>query len=309
MAALIWFAAAPSAKPESVTPGTAEAAGGWDITVRTPRGPAYSWLEVEHSGATLVGRFVGTVGHARPISRIELSNNVIRVEVPRQYEEHDLVFDGTLEPNGLAGTVTGYSGGACRWTAQRAPALRRDKAPVWGGPLALFNGRDLSGWKTVGGESHWLVKDGLLANATGGANLVTTERFTDFKLHVEFRYPAKSNSGIYLRGRYEVQIEDDEGARPSRFSNGSIYGFFAPCIDVSKNPGDWQTYDITLVGRVVTVVFNGETVIDRQTIPGITGGALDSDEGTPGPIMIQGDHGPVEFRAMTLSPVAGVWVP
>ena len=83
---------------------------------------------------------------------------------------------------------------------------------------------------------------------------------------------------------------------------GGIYGFFAPSSKVSKGAGEWQTFDITLVGRVVTVIFNGERVIDRQTIPGITGGAIDSNEAEPGPILIQGDHGKIEFRKLIVTP-------
>jgi len=99
-----------------------------------------------------------------------------------------------------------------------------------------------------------------------------------------------------------VQIEDDEGHDISVHSMGGIYGFFAPSSKVSKGAGEWQTFDITLVGRVVTVIFNGERVIDRQTIPGITGGAIDSNEAEPGPILIQGDHGKIEFRKLIVTP-------
>ena len=132
--------------------------------------------------------------------------------------------------------------------------------------------------------------------------MVTKQKFTDFKLHAEFRYPKGSNSGVYLRGRYEVQVEDNYGKDPESHLIGGVYGFLTPSSNPAKKPGEWQTYDITLVGRTVTVLLNGERVIDRQVIPGITGGALDSDEGLPGPIMLQGDHGPVEFRKLTLTP-------
>src|SRR5438309_5207292 len=89
------------------------------------------------------------------------------------------------------------------------------------------------------------------------------------------RYPKGSNSGIYLRGRYEVQIEDNYGDEPDSHKIGGIYGFLTPSVNAAKRPGEWQTLDIMLVGRVLTIVFNGERIIDRQTIPGITGGALD----------------------------------
>jgi hypothetical protein len=121
-------------------------------------------------------------------------------------------------------------------------------------------------------------------------------------LHADFRYPNQSNSGIYLRGRYEVQIEDNFGKPPDSHYIGGVYGFLTPRINAAKKAGEWQTVEITLAGRIVTITVNGEPVIERQAIPGITGGALDSEEAQPGPIMIQGDHGPVEFRELSLTP-------
>jgi hypothetical protein len=142
----------------------------------------------------------------------------------------------------------------------------------------------------------------VLTNSKAGGNLRTRQTFTDFKLHVEFRYPRAGNSGVYLRGRYEVQIEDSHGREPATDHLGAIYGFLAPNQDAAKKAGEWQTFDVTLEGRLVTVVLNGTTVIARREIPGITGGALDSDEGAPGPVVLQGDHGPVEFRRIVLTP-------
>src|SRR5205807_9541001 len=151
-------------------------------------------------------------------------------------------------------------------------------------------------------KNGWIVQQGMLMNSTPGNDLVTERKFTDFKLHAEFRYPRGSNSGVYLRGRYEVQIEDDYGEEPESHKIGGVYGFLTPSVNAAKKAGEWQTLDVTLVGRVVTVALNGERVIDRQTIPGITGGALDSDEGASGPLVLQGDHGPIEFRKVTLAP-------
>jgi hypothetical protein len=162
----------------------------------------------------------------------------------------------------------------------------------------------LTGWKprSADDKNNWAVKDGVLVNAASGTDLVTQRKFTDFKLHTEYRYPKGSNSGVYLRGRYEVQIEDDHGTVADSHGSGGVYGFLTPSINAAKKAGEWQTLDVTLVGRTVTVVLNGERVIDRQVIPGITGGALDSDEGEPGPIFLQGDHGAVEFRNLSVTP-------
>lgn len=126
--------------------------------------------------------------------------------------------------------------------------------------------------------------------------------FNDFKLHIEFRYPKGSNSGVYLRGRYEVQIIDSKGMEPSKDLLGALYGFISPSDMMAKEAGEWQSYDITLIGRMVTLSVNGKTVICNAEIPGITGGAINSKEGEPGPILLQGDHGPVEFRNIVLTP-------
>jgi hypothetical protein len=284
--------------------------GRWDITVHGPDGDYPSWLEVRRSGVrTLVGSFVGRFGSARPISRVDFANGRVRFTVPPQFEPRidDLVFEGTLKDDALSGETTDDKGKRIAWQARRAPALSRDQAPQWDKPIKLFNGHDLSGWKARSAtmKNGWLVRDGILVNAKPGNDLLTERQFMDFKLYIEFRYPKRSNSGVYLRGRYEVQIEDNFGQEPDSHRIGGIYGFLTPCINAARKAGEWQSMEVTLLGRQVTVVLNGERVIDRQAIPGITGGALDSDEGRPGPIMLQGDHGPVEFRKVTLTAVAG----
>jgi hypothetical protein len=180
--------------------------------------------------------------------------------------------------------------------------LRNRTEPKWGTPIKLFNGQNLEGWKTVGAENQWVADNGILKSPKSGANIHTTQTFKDFKLHVEFRYPKGSNSGVYLRGRYEVQVMDSKGQQPSKGDFGAVYGFILPNEMAAKDAGEWQAYDITLIGRLVTVVANGKTIICNQEIPGITGGALDSNEGEPGPIFIQGDHGPVEYRNIVLTP-------
>ncbi|MEQ9582153.1 MAG: DUF1080 domain-containing protein, partial [Arenibacter sp.] len=183
----------------------------------------------------------------------------------------------------------------------RAPKLEYTKNPKWGKPIKLFNGKDLSGWKAMG-ENQWIVESGVLKSPRSGSNLVSEQKFNDFKLHLEFKYPEGSNSGVYLRGRYEVQIMDGHGTEPSDVEYSGVYGFLTPNEVVAKAAGEWQEYDITLIGRRVTIVANGTTVISDQIIPGITGGALDSKEGEPGPLYFQGDHGPIEFRNIIVTP-------
>lgn len=285
----------------------AELLGRWDLTVAGPAGAYPSWLEVKLSGSrTFVGSYVGQFGSARPVSNIQVDGNRFKFIVPPQWErrEIDVTVEGTFGVDRLTGTVTDDTGRPLTWTGRRAPDLQRVKPPRWGTPMQLFNGKNLSGWRAMDPKlpNGWEVHDGVLVNARPGNNLMTEQKFDDFKLHVEFRYPAKSNSGIYLRGRYEAQIEDNFGREPESHLIGGIYGFLTPSVNAGKRPGEWQSYDITLVGRVVSVTLNGERVIDRQAIPGITGGAIDSDEAAPGPLYLQGDHGQVEFRKVTLTP-------
>jgi hypothetical protein len=281
--------------------------GRWDMTVHSSAGDYPSWMEVRQSGyRTLVGTFVGRTGSARPIAWVQFEDKLFRFTVPPQWERRQeaLRFEGQLKGDTLHGETTDDKGARATWTARRAPALKRDRSPEWGDPIQLFNARDLTGWrpKSEKAKSGWSARDGLLANGFAGTDLVTEGKFTDFKLHAEFRYPRGSNSGIYLRGRYEVQIEDNYGQEPECHKIGAIYGFLTPSVNAAKPAGQWQSVDVTLVGRVVSVFLNGERIIDRQAIPGITGGALDSDEGSPGPIMLQGDHGPIDFRRLILTP-------
>jgi hypothetical protein len=154
-------------------------------------------------------------------------------------------------------------------------------------------------------NSHavWMVQSGELVSPGNGPELISDSKFGDFKLHVEFNCPQNSNSGVYLRGRYELQIETDSISEPPDRRIGSVYGFLAPSPELPRKPGQWQTYDITLVGRMVTVVQDGQTIIDNKEIPGITGGALDSHEGLPGPIYLQGsEKGHVLFRNIVITP-------
>lgn len=279
--------------------------GRWDITITTPDGPRPSWLEVERSGRdAIIGRFVGVVGSARPISAIAADADSLSFTIPHQWENGDgeLTVRGRLQGDGLAGTMIFPDGKSYSWTAVRAPLLTRASAPTWGTPIHLIHANDLGGWHASGATNQWRVVNGILSSPRSGSNLITDRTFGDFKLHVEFRYPKESNSGVYLRGRYEVQIQDDYGLTPWNDRFSGIYGFVAPTVIAAKRAGEWQTFDITLVGRNVTVVANGTRVICEQDIPGITGGAIDSDEGAPGPLLLQGDHGPVEFRNIVLTP-------
>lgn len=284
--------------------GVSSLEGRWDLVISKDGKQLPSWLEVQHSGtSTLIGRFVYAFGSARPVAQVKLVGNHFSFSIPPQWEPGtaNMEFEGDLAAGILAGTMTYTDGKKYSFTGTRAPSLNRDAEPVWGEPIALIGKSDMNEWHAMG-DNQWKVADGRLISAKSGANLVTNKTFNDFKLHVEFKYPKGSNSGVYLRGRYEVQIVDSKGMEPWNDQFSAIYGFLPPNQMVAKAADEWQTYDITLVGRTVTVVANGKTVICNTVIPGITGGAIDSKEGEPGPILIQGDHGPIEFRNIVITP-------
>jgi hypothetical protein len=280
--------------------------GRWDITMDKGGKSLPSWLEVQKSGThTLIGRFTYAFGSARPISEVKPHDGKYSFSIPPQWEEGSRNMDFEFDVNGdaIKGTMVYTDGVTYNFTGVRAPLLARSKTPVWAQPIKLFNGKDMKGWHTDG-TNQWVVESGILRSKHSGANLITDQTFTDFKLHVEFRYQQGSNSGVYLRGRYEVQVIDTKSGEPEPINNqfSAVYGFLPPNKMMAKDPGEWQSYDITLVGRIVTIVANGTTVICRQEIPGITGGAINSKEGEPGPILFQGDHGPIDYRNIVITP-------
>jgi hypothetical protein len=314
VAALVLSTAACSKKEETAknaSPNPSESAapllGRWDLTLRAPDREYPSWLELSQENGQLKAQMVGRWGNARPLPKVELTNGHLKFVSPKEEEgrNNDMVFEATLNGNTLSGTTTGPDGTVWPWTGVKAPSLKESGTPKWGKPVALFNGKNLDGWHTSKSSSSatWKVEKGLLITPGEGPELISDAKFQDFKLHVEFKCDPNSNSGVYLRGRYEVQIETDSAAEPPSHHTGGVYGFITPTPELPRKPGEWQTFDIILIGRTITVVQNGQTVIDNQEIPGITGGALDSQEELPGPIYLQGsEKGHVAYRKIVITP-------
>ena len=281
--------------------------GRWNMTVTTSDGTSYpSWFEIKREGDKLTGRFVGRTGSQRPLKTVEFVEGKLTLTLPIQYESRstDLIFTARFVGRNLEGETTDAEGKPMKWVARRAPALSRKAAPLWGKPVTLFNGKDLAGWRLRDPKSTaaWKVLNGEMTNDPHSTDIITERAFRDFKLHIEFKMEEKSNSGVYVRGRYEVQVQDDFGKPPDSRGCGGIYGFIAPTKNTVKKAGEWQSLDITLIGRQITVALNGETIIDDAEIPGITGGALDSNEAEAGPIMLQGDHGKIYYRNIVITP-------
>jgi len=282
--------------------------GRWNITeVREGGGTACSWIELRKTDSGWEGLFLHRGGHPQP-AQIDVEGSRITVKrLPDEPSEISTLptITGTFRNGELSGTGSDSRGEPFNWTAVRAPDRQTgsDRKVKWGEPIELFSGRDLDGWSAIGRRpSQWKAVDGILRNEATGANIRTDSEFRDFKLHIEFQIPEGSNSGIYLRGRYETQVADLYGQPPHSRGVGGIYGHLTPTRNMVKPAGEWNVVEATLIGYRVTLVVNGETVIDGKLIPGITGGALDTDETRPGPIMLQGDHGPVSYRNIALTP-------
>lgn len=301
-------AAHADAGPAQPGPGFADTVlGRWNLTVTGKDGVPYpTWFDIRlRKESELMATMVGRFGSARHATEVDYSGGKLVLRVPRQYERDtaDLVFDGIPAGDRMSGTTVDEDGALLAWTAQRAPQLPRKANQRWSKPQELFNGRNLDGWRALqpAAAPCWKIERGILTNGASCTNLVSDALLGDFKLHMEFMTVAGGNSGVYLRGRYEVQLGDAYGAPPDPLRMGAIYGHLRPLQNAGRKAGEWQVLDVTLSGRFVTVVLNGVTVIDGQEIPGITGGALDSHEADKGPLMLQGDHTPIMVRRVSVA--------
>ena len=289
--------------------GTASFDGRWDLDVHGGYQQAW-WMEIHGAGTPkMTGRFTGFWGGGtNDIVNPRIDTGILRFnsdlgDIHAEYTAR-LILTGQepiLEGERKIGTDV------VKFTGKRAPQIEEHDDGTWkaGTPVELLNGKDLTGWHALppGPDPGWSVVDGVLKGTGTARNLVTDAKFWNFNLRVEYRIMPKSNSGIGLRGRYEVQIIDDAGHDPNLTSNGSLYSRIAPRVNASKPAGQWQTFDIRLVGLDLSVSLNNQKLIDKGHVDGLTAMGFDAHESRPGPIALQGDHGPVEFRRITITPL------
>lgn len=310
-----------------------EFTGQWTIDIQ---GGSVGWLEVRQEENYLDGDILWGGGSVLPVSNIFLakgnvlmvtrSNTFVRksdenknpvktqivtdwLEIVKKGEKIDGIL---LSPhsNGIGVDTATFSG-----TKLPPPPPAPDLAKLkFGIPVTLFNGKDLTGWKLINEQQKngFSVVDGVLFNnpvQTEGAthvsygNLRTEKVFDDFNLKLEVNVPAGSNSGVYLRGMYEIQVLDSYKKELDPHNMGAVYSRIKPSVSAEKPAGTWQTLDITLCDRHITVILNGVKIIDNQPVYGPTGGAIISDVFAPGPIYLQGDHGTVQYRNIILTPI------
>jgi len=290
-------------------------AGDWALT--SEDGGAI-WLGVAGSDTDPAVRMMWKFGGVRSAGNPRIEDGNLRFETVRASRDARIVEEYEVNVTGDEMTLKLVSPGKETATGKRQPPLPAPPdlpAVRWGEPVSLFNGRNLAGWRLTNPKATngWSVEDGVMINSTPGrhatprvhyGNIRTDQEFEDFKLTLEARVPEEGNSGVYLRGIYEVQVSARGEGEPGLHGAGSIFSRIAPSSNAARPAGEWQSYGITLVDRRVTVELNGVVVIDNRPLHGCTGGALWSDVERPGPVYLQGDHTDVEYRNIVLTPVA-----
>ena len=299
--------------------------GRWALTL--PGGGA-GWLGVEpQAGGALKGSILWGGGSVMPAAETKVENGALVVvrKHNRKKDGKDVTFIETLTAKRDGDTLAlttrtvndeGKEVGKADFSGKKIPDLppRPDLSKLaFGTPVRLLNGNDLAGWKVMNEKAPncWSMADGMLSNRVAGpdgkkqhgTNIRTVAEFEDFNLKTEVRVPKGGNSGIYLRGIYEVQVAETHGRNVDSHNMGALYSRITPSVAAERPAGEWQTLDITLADRHLTVILNGTTIIDNQPVLGCTGGAMTSDEFKPGPIYLQGDHTDVDYRNMIVTPI------
>jgi hypothetical protein len=296
--------------------------GRWALTL--PNGNA-GWLGIEEKDGAFKGSILWSGGSVLPVDGVKVEGDTLTVtrlskgknaktgeEVTTTESITGKVSGETLQLTTVKSKGDGKEFGRADFAGKRIPAVppAPDLSKVkFGEAVTLLNGKDLTGWRLVNPQSEngWSIVEGVLQNRVEPGkhlgNLRTEAEFEDFNLKLETRTQANSNSGIYLRGVYEIQVAESFGKPLDSHNMGALYSRITPSVAAEKAIGEWQTVDITLVDRHVTVVLNGKTIIDNQPVLGCTGGALTSDEFKPGPLMLQGDHTNIDYRNIVLRPV------
>jgi hypothetical protein len=306
-------------------PQTSPFLGAWNLTGVAPDNTYVYWLEVKEENGQLSGMFLNRGGNPNPLAEVRVEGDELVFRGGQAGKPAGPTYRARLQDGRLTGQHTLPAPGATaagtpapaeravNWIGIRQHEWRPFNANgthTYGTPVNLFDGASLTAFRGQQAEAlrGWSVVDGIAVNEPKADNLVSKETFFNFSIEAEYRLGPKSNSGIYLRGRYELQVLDDFSDTTTRpdLTHMAIYGRTAPAVKASRPPGEWQQMSAVLVGNRVTVTLNGQRVHDNTPILGITGGALDANELTPGPIMIQGDHTGVWLRRVVVTPITRV---
>lgn len=281
--------------------------GRWNLTGTGADSAAVFWLEVKEENGQLSGLFLNRGGSPVKLASIEVKGDELVFQTAGSGTNPGQTHHAKIAGGKLTGQTT-VRDRTLSWIGVRPPVWPPANANgphTFGQPVELVDGKSMDAWGVQNPEkpSGWTVVDGAMTNVAGANNLVSKQTFKDFRVQAEYKIDPGSNSGIYLRGRYELQVLDDFGKPPEAHGHMAIYAWVAPSVNASKPGGEWQAMEATIVGNRVTVMLNGQKVHDNAQIQAITGGALDANEEAPGPIVLQGDHGKVWYRKVTVTPI------
>jgi hypothetical protein len=282
--------------------------GRWNLTGTGADANRVYWLEVVEEGGQLKGKFLNRSGSPLVIDTMKVENGTLAFQLPAGRDKQPgAQIQAKLEGGKLIGSIKDRDR-VVNWTGVRPPTFPGANANAkhnYGTPVELFDGKSLDAFLPQSGDkiSNWTIENGAATNAPPASNLVSKQKFKDFRIQAEYKLAEGSNSGIYLRGRYELQVLDDFGKPTESHGHMAIYAWTPPLVNASKPAGEWQTMEAVIVGNRVTATLNGQKVHDNAEIQAITGGALDADEAAPGPILLQGDHAKVWFRKVTVTPI------
>jgi hypothetical protein len=282
--------------------------GRWNLTGTGADANRVYWLEVTEQAGQLKGMFLNRSSSPLALASVKIEGDTLVFQLPAGRENKPgTEFRARLEGGKLIGSHLERDR-TINWVGVRPPkwpAANANAKHTYDKPVELFDGKSFDAFVPQSGDkiTNWAIENGIATNTPPSSNLVSKQKFKDFRIQAEYKLGPESNSGIYLRGRYELQVLDDFGKPVESHGHMSIYGWTAPLVNASKPTGEWQTMEAILVGNRVTVVLNGQKVHDNAEIQAITGGALDADEAAPGPILLQGDHAKVWYRKVTVTPI------
>jgi hypothetical protein len=302
--AIAWLALSASAQQNPIL-------GRWSLT-STGEQPTYvGWLDITQDAGQLAARFSDRGGSPTPVVSIRVANGELIIQPAAGSREFAPELRARLKGNSLVGNTR---------AGDRSVEFAGVRPPMWpaadanarhklGPPIELFDGKSMDAWDLVHKDQPWSVINGEMTNShpgtkpAPGSNLISRQKFQDYKIHAEYKLDNGSHSGIYWRGRYEMQVLGDVGKPPDRFSHMSVYGWTAPLVNASKPDNEWQTMEGTIVANKISVTLNGQKVHNNTTLEAITTNAVDANELEPGPIKLVGDDGKIWYRRVTVTPI------
>jgi len=318
---LAWLAAAAAVDVAGYGQQRNPFLGKWNLTGTGADAAWVGWLEITQEGDQLDGSFLNRGGAPAKLAAAKI-------------ESGELIFEGAARRGGPGPAGRGRMSGARLMLVVTSPATANASARTidlvgvlaphfppsnanaphtFGPPVELFDGKSLDAFTLANPDKPWSIVDGLATNAAPtdsaagravrGSNLISKQKFWNYRIHAEYRLDDGSHSGIYWRGRYEMQVVGDVGQPASTTSHMSVYGRVAPLVNASNPDHEWNVMDGVIVGNRITVTLNGKKVHDNSTLPGITGNALDANELDPGPVQLVGDDGKLWYRRVTVTPI------